>query len=315
DVVEYGDNRSLYLDGLRHSSMNMDDPLDLIIDYTEYFHLGMMFNPSTTNILFVGGGGFTGPKNFLDLYPQTKIDVIEIDSDVIDVARDYFNLEKNPRLQIFNDDARKHLSTFEKKYDLIILDAYASNYVPYHLMTDEFFKTVEKRLEPNGVVVSNLIGSIEGNNSPLIRAVYKTMQSTFPVSYVFPTEENPVFVQNIMIISSNQPYEFDRGSLLEIAQNSPIDYLDDELEEKHHFYEGVVDVSDVPFLTDQFNPSEVLFNPITKNSYVKDFQTNVPKENQHREETINLGLGISLSVVGLMWMIYFKKKIWVTSEK
>ncbi|MBT8174007.1 MAG: fused MFS/spermidine synthase [Nitrosopumilus sp.] len=315
DIIEFGDNRSLYLDGLRHSSMNMDDPLDLVIDYTEYFHLGMMFNPTATNILFVGGGGFTGPKNFLDLYPHTKIDVIEIDSDVINVARDYFNLEKNSRLQIFNDDARKHLSTFEKKYDLIILDAYASNYIPYHLMTDEFFKIVEKRLEPNGVVVSNLIGSIEGNNSPLIRAVYKTMQGTFPVSYIFPTEDNPAFVQNIMIVSSNEPYEFDRKLLLEIAQSSPIDYLDDELQEKEHFYEDSVDVSDVPFLTDQFNPSEVLFNPITQSSFTQDFQNSLPKENQHREDMINLGLGISLSLIGLVWVIYFKKKVWIVSEK
>jgi len=194
DIIEYGDNRSLYLDGMRHSSMNLNDPLDLVVDYTEYFHLGMLFNPTATNILFVGGGGFTGPKNFLELYPDTKIDVIEIDSDVIDAAKTYFDLEDNSRLQVFNDDARKHLSTFDKKYDLIVLDAYASNYVPYHLMTHEFFQIVEKRLEPNGVLVSNFIGSIEGNHSQLIRSIYKTMKETFPVSYVFPTKEKPTNV-------------------------------------------------------------------------------------------------------------------------
>ena len=189
DIIEYGDNRSMYLDGMRHSSMDLDDPLDLVIDYTEYFHLGMLFNPTSTNVLFIGGGGFTGPKNFLQIYPDTKIDVIEIDPDVITAAKMYFNVELNPRLQIFNDDARKHLSMFDKKYDLIVLDAYATNYIPYHLMTHEFFQILEQRLEPNGVIVSNLLGSIEGNNSPLVRSVYKTMKETFPVSYVFPTEE------------------------------------------------------------------------------------------------------------------------------
>ena len=312
DIVEYGDNRSLYLDGMRHSSMDINDPLDLVIDYTEFFHLGMLFNPKATDVLFVGGGGFTGPKNFLQLYPHTKIDVIEIDADVIDAAKTYFNLETTPRLQVFNDDARKHLFTFDKKYDLIVLDAYATNYVPYHLMTHEFFQILEKRLETNGVVVSNFVGSIEGNNSQLVRSVYKTMKETFPVAYVFPTEERPTNVQNIMIVSSNQPYEFDRELLLEMAKDSPADYLVDELSKQEHFYDKVVGTSDVPFLTDQFNPSEVLINPITKKPYIQDFQDNKIKEKEHLEYSMNMILGVALLVVAGIWMLYFKKKVWTS---
>lgn len=312
DVVEYGDNRSLYLDGMRHSSMDINDPLDLVIDYTEFFHLGMLFNPKATDVLFVGGGGFTGPKNFLQLYPHTKIDVIEIDADVIDVAKTYFNLETTPRLQVFNDDARKHLFTFDKKYDLIVLDAYATNYVPYHLMTHEFFQILEKRLETNGVVVSNFVGSIEGNNSQLVRSVYKTMKETFPVAYVFPTEERPTNVQNIMIVSSNQPYEFDRELLLEMAKDSPADYLVDELSKQEHFYDKVVGTSDVPFLTDQFNPSEVLINPITKKPYIQDFQDDKIKEKEHLDYSVNMILGVALLVVAGIWMLYFKKKVWTS---
>ena len=311
DVVEYGSNISMYLDGMRHSSMNVNDPLDLVIDYTEYFHLGMLFNPQATDVLFVGGGGFTGPKNFLALYPDTKIDVIEIDADVIDAAKTYFRLDdNNPRLQIFNDDARKHLSTFDKKYDVIVLDAYASNYVPFHLMTQEFFQIIEKRLEPNGVVVSNFIGSIEGKSSQLVRAVYKTMKETFPVSYVFLTEEKPTNLQNIMIVSSNQPYEFDRLTLLEMAKNSPADYLIDELNKPEHFYQGIVGTSDVPFLTDQYNPSEVLINPKTSKPYVKELQSEKIEKKQHQDELINLGLGIVISVIAAIWLVYFRKKVW-----
>jgi len=311
DIIEYGNNISMYLDGMRHSSMNSKDPLDLVIDYTEYFHLGMLFNPGAIDVLFVGGGGFTGPKNFLELYPDTKIDAIEIDADVINAAETFFGLQKNdPRLQVFNDDARKHLSTFEKKYDVIVLDAYASNYVPYHLMTQEFFQTVEKRLEPDGVVVSNVIGSIEGNNSQLVRAMYKTMKETFPVSYVFPTEARTTNVQNIMIVSSNQPYEFDRLTLLEMAKNSPTDYLVDELSKQAHFYQGIVDTSDVPFLTDQYNPSESLINPLTSKIYVQEFQDEKIEKKEHREDSVNLGLGVGLTVVAGIWLIYFKKRIW-----
>lgn len=314
DVIEFGNNISLYLDGLRHSSMNQNDPLDLVIDYTEYFHLGMMFNPSSTDILFVGGGGFSGPKNFLSLYPDTKIDVIEIDSDVIDVAKTFFDLKEDSRLDIFNNDARKHLSQYDKKYDLIILDAYASNYVPYHLMTDEFFKLIEKRLEPDGVVISNLIGSVEGENSQLVRSVYKTMTVTFPVSYIFPTEDWPTNVQNIMIVSSNYPYEFDRPTLLEMTKNNYGNYLVDELSEEAHFYQKTVDTIDVPFLTDQFNPSEVLINPITHRPYVETSQNNALKENQHRDDILNLGMGLGLLVIAITWIVYFRQKIWMKKQ-
>lgn len=311
DVIEFGDNRSLYLDGMRHSSMNLNDPLDLVIDYTEYFHLGMLFNPTATNVLFVGGGGFTGPKNFLELYPDTKIDVIEIDSDVIETAKKYFYLEDDSRLQIFNDDARNHLSTFDKKYDLIILDAYSSNYVPYHLMTSEFFETIEDRLESDGIIISNLIGSLEGNHSQLIRSIYKTMKETFPVSYVFPTETRPTNVQNIMIVSSNNPYIFDRMEFLDRAKNSPSDYLVNELSKQEHFYQGVIDTSDVPFLTDQYNPSEVLINPITGRIYDEKSQIKQIEKNNTMEDSTNLTLGITLSSIAGIWLIYFKNKIWL----
>ena len=311
DVIEYGTNISMYIDGKRHSSMNSEDPLDLVIDYTEYFHLGMLFNPAATDVLFVGGGGFTGPKNFLELYPHTKIDVVEIDADVIDAAETFFDLEKNdPRLKIFNDDARRHLSTFEKKYDLIILDAYGSNYVPYHLMTQEFFQTVEKRLEPDGVVISNFIGSIEGKNSKLVRTGYNTIKETFPVAYVFPTEDKNTNIQNIMVVSSNKPYEFDRLTLLEAAKNSPADYLVDELSKQQHFYQEVIDTSDVPFLTDQFNPAEALINPVTGKTVEPEFQDGQVEKKENRDESISLGLSVLLAAIAGIWLIYFKKKIW-----
>ncbi|MDH3488985.1 MAG: fused MFS/spermidine synthase [Nitrosopumilus sp.] len=310
DITQFGSNISMYLDGMRHSSMNPNKPLDLVIDYTEYFHLGMLFNPSASNVLFVGGGGFTGPKNFLALYPDIKVDVIEIDPGVVEAARTYFDLQDDPRMNIFVDDARKHLATFDKKYDIVVLDAYSANYVPYHLMTDEFFEILEERMESDGVVVSNVIGSIEGDNSKLARAIYKTMKETFPVAYVFPTENLPTNIQNLMIVSSNNPYEFDRITLLELAKNSPADYLVDELSKQNHFYEGIIKTSDVPFLTDQLNPAEVLTNPLTNRSYMQDSQDQQIEKKEHRNDSINLGIGIVLSVIAAAWLFYFRKEIW-----
>ena len=314
DITEFGNERSMYLDGLRHSSMNLNEPLKLVIDYTEYFHLGMMFNPTASDILFVGGGGFTGPKNFLALYPDTKIDVIEIDPDVIDAAKKYFELKEDARLQIFNDDARKHLSTFEKKYDVIILDAYSSTYVPYHLMTHEFFQTLEKRLEPDGVIVSNFIGSFEGFNSQIIKAVYHTMKQTFPVAYVFPTETYPTNIQNIMIVSSNQPYELDMVTLLEIAKNTSADYLVDELSTKELYFQKTIDTSNAPIITDQRNPIDVMINPLTSQFYELESQEEKIRENKNVNDSVDRYRGVILILITAIWLIYFKTKIWINYE-
>ena len=112
-----------------------------------------------------------------------------------------------------------------------------------------------------------------------------------------------------MIVSSNSPYEFDRITLLELSKNSPADYLVDELSKEDHFYEGVMDTSDVPFLTDQLNPAEVLTNPLTNKSYMQESQGKQIEKKEHRNDSISLGIGIALSAIAIVWLFYFKKKI------
>lgn len=303
DVIDSNNIRSLYLNGLRHSSMDLNDPTHLVIDYTEFFHLGKVFNPEFKNVLFVGGGGFSGPKNFLLLYPESRVDVVEIDPDVIDVAKKYFAVKDDPRLRIFNEDARTFLSKSNDQYDLIILDAYATDYVPYHLMTDEFFKIVESRLAPDGIVISNLIGSLEGQNSDLLRSVYKTMQETFPTMFIFLTEHNIASLQNVILVATIDERVLDREKLLQITKQYSISYLLDDFEEDDHFFADTVNTNDVPVLTDQFSPVEKLINPITHLPYMKE-QLKYGSEQQLEETNKLIVIGL-LSIIVMIWGIYF----------
>src|ERR687893_1177340 len=321
DVIDNGNIRTLYLDGNIHSQMYKDKPEELVNTYIKYFHLGFLFNPNAKDVLFVGGGGFSGPKNFFSMYSDVHIDVVEIDPDVISAARNYFSLpvDNGSKLMIYNDDARNFLSKTEKKYDLIILDAFSKNYVPFHLMTLEYFQLLGERLTSDGVIISNNIGSMAGDRSDIVRAVYKTISQVFPSVYIFPTEHNSRNLQNIMLAAMKTPTEYSKDELRQLGSNNDnnnhnsstaladLDYLE-------HLYEAELETDDVPLLTDQFAPVEILINPITNEPYNLE---NVPTKGSIGlswiENTNSIQL-ILLTIIAVVWIFYTKRE-WKRNQK
>ncbi|RDJ31189.1 MAG: hypothetical protein DWQ18_03575 [Crenarchaeota archaeon] len=310
DVIDYGTIRSLFLDGVEHSAMNENDPLALVIDYTDFFHVGSLVNPNIQNVLFVGGGGFSGPKNFLLVYPEVRVDVVEIDPEVIDVAYKYFELTDNPRLRIFNEDARSFLTSTNNSYDLIILDAYAPSHIPYHLITDEFFQVLDSKLNPDGIVISNVIGSLHGDHSKLFKSIYKTMGESFPSQYVFLTEDGQNNVQNIVLVAIKTDVRLDRESLLQTARQNSITYLVDDLEKENRFISSKIETSNALFLTDKFSSVENLLDPLTHQPYqVEDLTF---QENQKPVESNEAILHSLMAIIWILWALYmvvlWKKK-------
>jgi spermidine synthase len=301
DVVDQGSRRILYLNGLPHSGMDLTDPNRLVFAYTTYFHLGVLANPDIESVLFVGGGGFSGPKNFLSTYPDISVDVVEVDPDVIDVAQRYFSVHPGPRLAIINEDARIYLTRTEKLYDLIVLDAYAKTYVPFHLMTTEFMQILHSRLTPRGVAVSNLIGSLSGDTSDLVRAEYKTITLIIPNIATFTTSGFVGSVQNIMLVFAKPA----SPSLIQFfgsepsTANIPVppDY-------RSHMYQGPLQTDDVPVLTDGYAPVEDLLNPVTGQPYIieQQFGRVVPVVPSVQGSGAVAFLGIVL--VGVSWLVY-----------
>ncbi len=314
DVIDSDNKRTLYLNGLRHSQMDKDNPNDLVITYTKYFHLGQLFNPQLEKILFVGGGGFSGPKNFLDTYPDSLIDVVEIDPDVIDVAKKYFFLKDNPRLHIFNEDARTFLMNSDKKYDLIILDAYAADYVPFHLLTLEYFEIINDHLEPGGVVVSNLIGSIEGDTSDLPRSAYKTMKNAFSTVYVFTT--SPIRTsntQNLIFVATQDKVQFDLKEIESLSYQNNANNLLSDTNYLDNYYPSGMRMDNIPILTDDFSPVEIMINPVTSQPYFKEDSVFLQEESKiWFSESTPVKIGLLLAIV-LTWLTLFRG-IWKNSN-
>lgn len=260
--------RTLLLDNHFHSAMDLRDPDRIVFQYTKYFHLGPAFSPEIINVLFIGGGGFSGPKQFLRDYPNMNIDVVEVDPEVIRVAKEYFLVPESPRLRVFAQDGRTFLSETDRIYDLIILDAYAKSYVPFHLMTREFHELAFSRMSDEGILISNMITSLTGRTSDLFRAELKTMQDIFSSIKIYPVSGDAGgIVQNVMVLAQKDGLELDIDAVRENANSVVKIDLNDILDRQ---YISPIDNVGSVILTDDFAPVENFLNPLTGSVYLKE---------------------------------------------
>jgi len=166
------------------------EPYESGAKYTDTLHLPFIFNPDARRVLIVGGGGGVVPTIFARDYPQLqRIDVVEIDPDVVEVSERYFGFRPDGRrIKVTVMDGRVYLRETDQTYDIIILDAFTGGRPPFHLLTRECLESARRRLSDRGVLHINIISALEGPRSPLFWALLKTMVAVFGRQsvYVFP---------------------------------------------------------------------------------------------------------------------------------
>ncbi|MDZ7731155.1 MAG: fused MFS/spermidine synthase [Natrialbaceae archaeon] len=262
-VVDSGDTRTLLLDGQRHSAMDLNDPYRHVFGYTRYFHLPLLMTDEVDRVLFIGGGGFTGPKRFAQDYNVT-VDVAEIDPVVVETAKEYFRVEESDNLRIHTQGGRQFLQETDTEYDLIVLDAYRQDKVPFELTTQEFMQLTSDRLSADGVLIANIISAPEGPASEFFRAEYKTMKTVFPQVYSFPTRGGPV-VQNVEVVATKNETRVSEATLLERNAEREIGI---DLEQEIRTYATSPPTDDVPVLRDDYAPVDRLLDPMVGQRYL-----------------------------------------------
>ncbi len=239
------------------SAMFLDGD-ELALQYNHYYHLIRYFNPDFHDTLMIGGAGYTFPKEYLRQYPQGRINVVEIDPQMTTIARRFFRLQDDPRLNIIHQDGRVFLNQAESgRYDAVLMDAFGSLFsVPYQLTTLEAVWQISHVLKDDGVVIFNLGSAIRGESSRFLQAEFKTYKEVFPSVYLFKvnadyTDER---LQNLIIVAckSRNDQEFSSNDL-EIAGLL-----------SHRFAE--VFLLDEKILTDDLAPVEY-YNSIAQNLY------------------------------------------------
>jgi spermidine synthase len=235
--------------------MYLDAPFDTDFEYPGYFHIAVAIDPEATRTLVIGLGGATVVKRMWRDYPEMRIDAVELDPDVIDVARRFFALPDDERIAVFEADGRRFVEASDATYDIAIVDAFDEDRVPRPLTTEEFMRTLRDRLAPDGVVAYNFIGAAKGEKSKPFRSLHRTLANVWRSVWVFVVNDGiDTEGTNLMLFATDAPVNTDelldriadrvRGRVTVPA----FDLYTEDL------YAGEIRTGDVPLILDPVKP-------------------------------------------------------------
>ena len=202
--------RVLMMDSTMEGGINLEND-SLPLPYQNYWRIltnDAAFQPK--NVLFIGAGAFGMPRHVSQHWPQARVDVAEIDPEVIAVGREFFKLDSAPNVHAHAADGRLFLrNQAAGHYDFIFGDAYNGvSYIPPHLVTREFFGQIAERLTPDGVYMMNLIGALRGPSAELTSGILGGIKAHFPHVAMFNVQSpRPEMRQNLILLASRQPLE------------------------------------------------------------------------------------------------------------
>lgn len=208
---------------------------ELTSDYLKYYDLFNYYQENPKEILMIGGAAYTYPSYFLEKYNDKKIDVVEIDSKMTELAEKHFDLNiENSRLKIYHQDGRRYLNTTQKKYDCILIDAFKGLSVPFQLTTEEALISAKNQLNENGIVITNLISALEGEDSNFIKYEYATYKKVFNNVKIFKVQNgmfNDDELQNLILVgfkSNITEKTEDKNKYQYLLENEIINFYSDK---------------------------------------------------------------------------------------
>lgn len=162
-----------------------------------------------TDVLCLGGGAYSIPRNLVTSYDWRHVDVMEIDDGVTEAARKWFHLAEveekvGDRLSVISGDARVSMQDSDKSYDIVINDTFAGNVPVRTLATKEAAELVKSRLTGRGIYVANVIGKAQNDEPDMVAWEKMTLESVFKHVYVLPTSNaDPTRMSNYIIVATD----------------------------------------------------------------------------------------------------------------
>jgi predicted membrane-bound spermidine synthase len=160
-------------------------------------------------ILVLGGAALTLPVAFEAWSPGVAVDVVEIDPRVTRLARDYFAFgnEERPAIHVVHEDARVHLRTGSRSYDVVYLDVFDHLLtVPWTMVTEEALRAMSARLTPGGIFMANVLSPLAGPGTAFLERFRATLDAVFADVRVYLTDPSldPGATQNLVVVAANR---------------------------------------------------------------------------------------------------------------
>ena len=153
------------------SGIDRTQPGRLAFWYTQQIADIVAHAPEKADILVLGGGAFTLPQYLAQKYPDTTIDVVEIDPELAGIARKYFGYKDPENVNLHFTDARTYVNQTDKTYDIVVADVYGDAHVPFSFLTREYGNRVNAITKPGGIVAANIIAGLDGPCKTLLEAL------------------------------------------------------------------------------------------------------------------------------------------------
>ena len=262
-VVDQGLRRVMYFNNLSQGFTPVRPGLEMASNYTDGLLAALAVPPKPPrSVVVIGLGAGMIPSRLTARSPEVAVTSIEIDPEVVEVARRFFRFVPGARDRVLVGDGRRELERQVREADVIFVDGYFADSVPFHLLTKEFYVLCRDRLSSDGVVAANFVGALSGTENALFWAAAKTLAEVFPRVYILSgelAEGKPTFVANAILIGSRSPIRLDRGTLVDRAgalagrlDRPPVGTW------ASHLYDGEMRTAGVPLLTDDYSPTDAL---------------------------------------------------------
>ncbi len=248
-VLETVDERMLLADGILQTGMPYGhyapEKARLLADNGYYLELipYLVEAPAGKRALIIGLAGGLLPS-LLKLHGIETL-AVEIDPKMAEIARQFFDHSGPVVIQ----DGRRFVEDAGDTFDFCILDAYSSDVLPFHLVTEEMFQAVRRRLTPEGILAINLITDPEGW---VAGSVYKTLKEVFPAVWAYASSDEKG-VQPVFYFASAREPTISRRWIFDIPASEGVAELQYNLKHRR------IDFSSAPgiVLTDDYNPVDL----------------------------------------------------------
>jgi predicted membrane-bound spermidine synthase len=212
-VFENAEGRHLFVDRGIHTRVDTATWASTL-PYTAVMEIPERFFPRPGRMLLIGLGGGSLVRRYRT--DGWEVDAVEIDPGVIMTAREFFRLDEWGAT-VVEMDGRRYLSSTGRRYDVILIDAFGSSAIPFHLITEEAFGVAKSVLKPGGVLAMNVI--CVGWKDPIVGSVAATMRTRFADVLALPMAEPPDRLGNLILLAGDGDLE----AIPEPESNSELD--------------------------------------------------------------------------------------------